>query len=276
MIRAFIFVLLLCLNLFALPNPYDGVAKIRKCSASVVKFAGQKDSDQVLLLSNGHCVSSELLGADAIVDRAYRDVATIYRGKTPLIVGSLNVTRIVYATMSGTDVAILSTDLTYKELKQKLHILPLELGEHLPLSGDSLSVSSGNLEQSYRCCASGIVNVLKEDKWQWHNALRINKSSGCFITAGASGSPVLDEAGKIVALINTGNEGGAACSLHSPCEIGPNGSIEAYKDAIYAVDVSMLNACFRSGKFEFSKECALAKPQIHYINILPLDGKHPH
>ncbi|MFU2078983.1 hypothetical protein ACLQ91_00125 [Avibacterium endocarditidis] len=40
--------------LAAVPAPYDGMVKIRKCSAAVVQFAGQPDSDKVLLLTNGH------------------------------------------------------------------------------------------------------------------------------------------------------------------------------------------------------------------------------
>lgn len=268
MIKVFALSFLLGGILFASSASYDAIAKIRNCSASVVKFTGQNSFDKALLLTNGHCVSNKLLGADAIVDAPYRDVATIYRGKTPLIVGSLVVDRIVYATMSDTDVAILRTNLTYDEIKQKLRIMPKQIAKAMPSIGDSVDVVSGNLEQSYHCKVSGSVALVKEDKWQWRNVVRIAKSSECQIVPGASGSPVTDLDGKITALINTGNNDGLSCVIHNPCEIDSNGAISVVKDAVYAVDVEMLDSCFVGGKFEFSDKCTLAKPQIHMIHSI--------
>lgn len=256
-------------------SAYDAMAKIRNCSASVIQFEGQKENDKVLLLTNGHCVNHQLLAADTMINRPYTDIANIYRGNTPLIVGSLTIDNIIYATMTNTDIAILRTTLTYQEFKEKLHLEPLKIADTQLSKGQSVSVASGYLERYYQCQVEDIVNSVKEDKWQWHPVTRLVKSDTCLITHGASGSPVIGTAGKIVALINTGSQSGQPCSLHNPCEVDINGKMMVKKEAIYAVDTRMLNSCFPNGELSFTPKCTLVKPQISIIHTLPLyDPEH--
>ncbi|BFQ94353.1 serine protease [Gallibacterium anatis] len=262
--------------LAAVPALYDGMAKIRGCSAAVVQFEGQSDSDKVLLLTNGYCVSRELDAANAIVDRAYSDIATVYRGNTPLIVGSLPIDRIVYATMTQTDLAILRTGISYAELKDKLRIQPRQIAQQLPSAGDAVHVVSGNLEQHYQCQIAAQVNAVKEDKWQWQPAFRLTPSDSCQIKAGASGSPVINSDGSIVAVINTGNQDGESCTLNNSSEVDGQGQISVKKGAIYAVDSHMLGVCLQGGVLNLEEPCLQTKPQIHFFHTLPLpDGERP-
>lgn len=256
--------------LAAAPTTYDGMAKIRNCSASIVEFAGQKDSDKVLLLTNGHCVSKDFATIDAMINQPYSDVATVYRGNTPLIVGSLTVDKIIYATMTNTDIAILRTNMSYGDLKQKLRISPREISSALPKAGDNVSAASGNLEQRYTCKVDGIAQMVKEDKWQWIEVARLVKSEECNILPGASGTPVVDKDGKIVAMINTGNQNGRPCTLNNPCEVDASGHTSVNKDAFYAIDIRMLNACFKNGELDISSACSLTKPQVNFAHSLPL------
>lgn len=272
----FLFTLLSSHMALAAPAAYDAMAKIRNCSASVIQFEGQKDSDNVLLLTNGHCVSCNLSTTDAIINQPYSDVVTLYRGNTPLIVGSLSIDQIVYATMTNTDLAILRTDLSYQNLQDKLRLAPRKISNQLPEKNDAVSVTSGHLEQHYRCQVDDIINAVREDQWQWHPAVRLKPSEACQIKPGASGAPVMNNEGKIVALINTGNQEGQSCTLNNPCEIDASGQISVNKGAVYAVDTRMLNACFPNGKLNLSEECPLTKPQIHIIHTLPLPDPEHH
>lgn len=261
--------------LFAAPAAYDAIAKIRGCSASLIQFYGQKDNDKVLLLTNGHCVSQQLATTDAIINRPHFDIARIYRGNVPLIVGSLNIDHIVYATLTDTDVAILRTTLTYGELKEKLRLMPRRITSTLPAVGDRVTITSGNLEQSYRCQVDGTVEFVKEDKWQWHKVTRLMQTNDCDIVPGASGSPVLNSVGNIVAIINTGNLDGKSCILDNPCEVNDKGQSTVRKGAIYATRTEMLNACFPNGELTFTDTCELTKPQIKIIHSLPLAPNNP-
>jgi hypothetical protein len=139
--------------------------------------------------------------------KLYRDNGAPLRAKT---------TRLIFATMTGTDVAIYELALTYREL-QAQGIFPLELDLEPPRIGESVSVISRRKMQSFNCHIENITDT-NEGGYLFSNSLRL--SSDCQQTNGTSGSPIISQmTGLVVGIANSYNKDGKACTNHNPCEI---------------------------------------------------------
>ena len=95
---------------------------LSNCSASLVRFPTSVSTDRALMLTNGHCTSDALGARDAVADEPVVRSVTLLAsdGSTA---GIVNTTRIVYATMWKTDVALYELDSTYQQIANKYGVM---------------------------------------------------------------------------------------------------------------------------------------------------------
>ncbi|PBC84779.1 MULTISPECIES: serine protease [unclassified Streptomyces] len=240
---------------------FAGTVALSNCSGSVVRMPTSQSNDPALVMSNGHCLESGMPGAgEVIVDQPSSRSFTLLN-KSAGRAGTIRATKVVYATMTDTDVTLYQTSSTYAQIEQKYGIKPLELATGHPAKGAAISVVSGYWKKIYSCNIDGFVPTLKEGEWTWKDSVRYTPQ--CKTIGGTSGSPVIDNAtGKVAAINNTGNEDGEKCTVNNPCEVDENGNVTVHQGTNYAEETYGIPKCFGAGnKLDLSAAgCALPKP----------------
>lgn len=224
-----------------------GSAIINGCSASVISTGSSQLTDKALLLTNGHCANRRPPHGKAFGPRPNKSIVTVSGAAGNAIVRT-STTHLLYATMTGTDVAVYRLTDTYAELAQSgVRVLPLS--ESGPEIGDSLTLSSGNAQTTFTCEADAIVPTLRETGYKLRDAIRYGRSDSCEPEGGTSGSPLVDSrTGEIVAIHNTHNYGdGRPCGEGNPCEVDADGKVTSVKRRGYAQQTAGLVKCVVAG-----------------------------
>ncbi|MFD2417278.1 trypsin-like serine protease [Amycolatopsis pigmentata] len=223
----------------------EGSVTLSNCAGSVVRTPASRPDDPALMLTNGHCVLPQLPapGAALVDQPADRDVPIADPHGYPQATAHAN--RLVYATMSGTDIALYRLDKTYAQLSAegakvfRLGSAPLRAGDSLTMLTDSSRLS---------CTAEAVVPHLREDGYQQDNSIRYTTSGSCSPQHGTSGSPLLAPDGiTVVGIHNTHNVDGAQCTGNNPCEVDQNGNVTAVKGRGYGQQVDQIAACLATG-----------------------------
>jgi hypothetical protein len=151
----------------------------------------------------------------------------------------LNSDKILYATMTNTDIAILSLNHTWHELAEYglsgLRIYPESLKENMEIQ----RLERYPTFSKYNCLVEKIIPKLVESQWSWVESFR----HGCENWGGASGSPIIDRnSGLLVGIHNTANEEGKSCTENNPCEIYTDGQVEVYPGKGYGQSIEKLRS----------------------------------
>ncbi|MEV7419456.1 trypsin-like serine protease [Streptomyces sp. NPDC089919] len=229
-----------------IPN-VEGSATVGNCLGSVVRPPTARPQDPALVMTNGHCVpSGRPAPGKALVDRpadlknpvAIRDSA----GYTQT---TARATRLVYATMTGTDVALYRLDKTYAQLAKegakvfRLSTTPMRRGDRLSMAYTSSRPA---------CTVEAVVPHLREGGYQQDRSVRYATSDTCFSRAGHSGSALLAPDGNtVVGINNTHNNDGEQCTDNNPCEVGRDGSVTAVQGRSYGQQVHQIAGCLTPG-----------------------------
>lgn len=237
-----------------------GDVQLNGCIASVVRTPDAEPQDPALLLTNGHCVQGTRPAVgSALVDQPAGfsfDIAD-HDGYPRT---SAKVTRLVYATMTGTDVALYRVDKTYAQLAAA-HAKVFTLGTKPMLANEKVDVLGGAYRQP--CTVAAVVPHLREGGYQLDNAVRTPRTDKCILGPGYSGSAMIAPDGNtVVGIHNTSNQGnGAACSDGNPCEVGADGKVTSVPNAAYGEQVDMIPGCFDKGSvLDLTKPgCTLTK-----------------
>ncbi|MDX8029569.1 serine protease [Lentzea sp. BCCO 10_0856] len=240
---------------------FTGTVKLDNCSGSLVRLPGSAPADKALVLTNGHCV--ELMKAGQVyVDKTPPQPRTFkLLNSSGAEIGTLSSTKIVYATMTGTDAAFYQLNTTYGQIQQQYRIPALELSASHPVAKTDIRVVSGYWKKIYSCQVDGFVHQLKEAGWTWRDSLRY--TSSCNTIGGTSGSPIIDNtSGKVVGVNNTGNESGGRCTMNNPCEVDAAGKVTVRKGINYGQQTFGFVSCFGPGTtLNLSLPgCKVAKP----------------
>lgn len=225
-----------------------GTIGLNNCSGSVVKLIGSSKTDNVIMLTNGHCIGmGSYNGRFPAMGEVFQNVeikrSVFLLDKYSETVAEVSTTSLLYATMTDTDMALYELDITYEILQNKFQIEPLILSDKSPEPGDQVEVVSGFHHVGFSCEIDRIIPQLKEVDWIWKNSFRY-KIEGCDTYGGTSGSPVIDtQTREVVAIHNTGNDDGELCTMMNPCEIYPTGEIVASKGSSYGQNTSNLYTC---------------------------------
>jgi hypothetical protein len=257
---------------------YNGVGLISYqsyglCTAFFLNTGGE-DNSPAYAMTNGHCydVDERLTAKEIIINKPS---ALIF--KLNYFVNSKNsfrptrVRRVVYATMKGTDLAILELEATFKQL-MKEGFTPLTIEDVPPSPGEPIEIIGIPMSQILQgrrflhrsVCQVGESVNLREDIYTWEKAIRHR----CSALGGMSGSPVISlKTNSVVGIHNTSIREQALrlpeCSEDRPCEVGKDGKIATFPQENYAQKVSNVPSCFDSkGIFNLNLPlCKLEKPK---------------
>ncbi len=123
--------------------------------------------------------------------------------------------QLLFATMTGTDLAIYELAESYEELALK-DIHPLTLASENPAQGQEVTTISKRKNSKFSCRIDKITDTL-EGGYSFQSAMRMSEE--CRQINGTSGSPVIDSrTGEVVAIANTFNKNGKRCKDNNPCE----------------------------------------------------------
>ncbi|OXM52016.1 trypsin-like serine protease [Amycolatopsis alba] len=229
-----------------IPN-IEGTAEVGSCKGAVVRAATARPEDPALALTNGHCVpSGRPAPGKALVDRPAdlpRPVTIADREGYPKT--SARATRLVYATMTGTDIALYRLDKTYAQLAKegakvfRLTTTPMRAGDRLLMAYSS---------SRPRCTVETVVPHLREAGYQQDDSVRYAASDTCVSGPGYSGSALLSRDGQtVVGINNTHNRDGENCTEGNPCEVGRDGAVKVLKGRSYGQQVFRISACLTKG-----------------------------
>ena len=220
---------------------FEGILELSNCSGSLVRFDDSNDADQALVLTNGHCVQMLDPGKVLINQKASRSFSVLDAKAAKI--GTVRAQRLLYATMTKTDMALYQLVETYQNISSKYKIDPLTIAREAPSTGTDIEIISGYWKRGYSCSIEAQIYVLKEGGWSWQDSLRYSRP-GCETIGGTSGSPVIATGTRtVVAINNTGNESGRKCDVNNPCEVDENGKITYQKGLSYAQQTYWLYSC---------------------------------
>ncbi|MBZ6097164.1 trypsin-like serine protease [Streptomyces olivaceus] len=235
----------------------EGTVDLSGCAGSVVRTPSSRPQDPAMVLTNGHCVQGQWPApGTAAVDRpADREVQIADRQGYPQTTARTK--RLMYATITGTDIALYRLDKTYAQLAAE-GAKVFRLTSTSVRAGDPLTVAS--LGTRHHCTAEAVVPHLREGGYQLDNSIRYATSDDCAPWHGDSGSALLAPDGDtVVGIHNTHNDNGEQCTDNNPCEVGPDGEATSHQGRSYGQQVHMITDCLAEGsKLDLSRQgCTL-------------------
>ncbi len=242
---------------------FEGIVKLNNCSGSLIKLEGQSNDAMAIVMTNGHCVPRGLFGGflkpgEVWSNKAVNRRMKIFKDAETLF--NITATKIIYATMTDTDMALYELDETYNEIMKRTGVTALSLSSQRPVAGTNIEIISGYWERGYSCAIDGFVYSLLEADWTFTDSIRYTK--GCDTIGGTSGSPIIATATReVIAINNTSNVSGERCTMNNPCEVDSAGNYFVQKGLRYGQQTYDVYSCLTAQK-ELSLEvpgCNLPK-----------------
>jgi V8-like Glu-specific endopeptidase len=248
---------------------FQGIIALSNCSGSLVRFTTSAPTDKAMMLTNGHCVSRGPFGGmiqpgEVIVNESASYNVDLLDPSGNSIM-SLTSSRILYATMTSTDVGLFELTNTYAEIEAKTGTHALIIADHLPAMGMDIQIPSGYWKRTYACQTEAIIPELHEADWTFKRSIRYSQP-GCETIGGTSGSPLVSaQTGEVIGINNTGNEDGEECTINNPCEIDESGNKTVRKGRSYGQQTYLFYGCLSAPgsaeRFDLKKPgCELPKP----------------
>nr|WP_296071669.1 serine protease [uncultured Actinoplanes sp.] len=234
---------------------------LSNCSASLVRYPSSVSSDRAMMLTNGHCYEGGFLGAGQVLQNRTSSRSGTLLNSAGRSVTTVRADRVLYATMTGTDVTLYRLTSTFATLQSRYGAVAYTLSASHPADGASIAIPSGYWKQIWNCKIDGFVGSLREDVWTWRDSIRYDVN--CDTIHGTSGSPLVDTAsGQIVGINNTGNDDGQMCTLNNPCEVNPDGTTSAYQGQSYGQQTYWFTTCLTTTRtIDLNRAgCLLTKP----------------
>jgi hypothetical protein len=242
---------------------FTSIVALNNCSGALIRFKTSRDSDAAVVMTNGHCYEGGFLDPGEVAvnkpsSRSFRVLTPDSRGT----VVTLRASKLLYATMTGTDLALYKVNETYGDLRKAHGLEPLVLSDSRPTSGSPMRVVSGYWKRIYACNVSSFIPELREGDWTFTDSIKFSRP-GCETIGGTSGSPILHaETREVIGINNTGNESGRSCTVNNPCEVDDKGKVTVEKGASYGQQTYQVYGCLAAdNSIDLTLEsCALAKP----------------
>ena len=241
---------------------FTGIAALSNCSASLVRYAESVGTDKALVLTNGHCYEGGFLQpGQVLVNKSSTRSITLLKPDSSRA-GTVRASRILFGTMTKTDMIVYQVNETYASIKSRLNVTPLTLAKQGPANGAGMAVVSGYWKRIYTCSVQATIPQLREGDWTWQNSIKYQQP-GCETIGGTSGSPVVSTStGEVIGVNNTGNEDGEQCTVNNPCEVDADGNVTVDQGAAYGQQTWWLYTCLTANRtIDLNKiGCELPKP----------------
>jgi len=242
---------------------FAGIVALDDCSGSLVRLPQAKDSDYALVLTNGHCYEGGFFqSGQVLVNQPSSRTFQLFDQKLNTV-GELQAQRVLFGTMTRTDITLYETNQTYAQIAKDFGIQALPVSADHPTKGQALDVLSGYWQKGYSCHIDNFVHELHEGDWTFTDSVRYSKP-GCEIIPGTSGSPVLSKGTRaVIAINNTLNENGERCTVDNPCEVDAQGHVTVSKGTGYGQETYWLTTCSDStGHLDLHQPgCLLPQPR---------------
>ncbi|HLE00426.1 MAG TPA: serine protease [Bdellovibrionota bacterium] len=243
---------------------FTAIVALNNCSGSLVRLTTSLGSDDAMVLTNGHCLEGGFLSpGHAVVNKPSNRTFKLLSSNGNKILGTLQARRILYGTMTNTDMALYGLTESYDAIEKKYSVRPLTIARNRSASDRRIAIASGYWKRIYSCSIDTFINELREANWIWKDSIRYSKP-GCETIGGTSGSPIIDaETYEVVGVNNTGNEDGGRCTMNNPCEVDSNGNVTVLPQASYGQQIYWVYDCLDSGNtFDLSRPgCLLTRPK---------------
>ncbi len=225
---------------------FEGIVALDNCSGSLVRYVNSKDQDKAMVLTNGHCYERGFIRSGTYLANIPSNRSFNVLNANGNSVGRVRATRLLYGTMTKTDMALYEVALSFAEIQSQYGVRALTLADTQPSVGLAIEVISGYWNRGYRCQVESIVPELREDSWTWVDAIRYSRP-GCEVIGGTSGSPIVASGSRtVVGVNNTGNESGGKCTRNNPCEVDEAGNIFYKKGYSYGEQTYWVYSCLNS------------------------------
>jgi V8-like Glu-specific endopeptidase len=227
----------------SLSYDFEGIVKLSNCSGSLIIFNGMPTTAKAIVMTNGHCIQKPggyLNPGEVWSNRPISRSMKVFDRNMKL--HNIQTTKILYATMTNTDVAFYELDKSYDEIFKASQVRPFDLDTIRPLDGQSIDIISGYWDRGYSCNIHSFIHNLKEGAWTWTDSIRYTPT--CDTIGGTSGSPIIARGErKVIAINNTSNESGQSCTLNNPCEVNSNGDINVEQGVRYGQQTFQVYTC---------------------------------
>ncbi|GIF43054.1 S1 family peptidase [Actinoplanes xinjiangensis] len=234
---------------------------LNNCSASLVRFPTSVGTDSAMMLTNGHCYEGGFIAAGRVIQNVSSTRTGTLLNSSGGSVARVRANRVIYATMTGNDVALYRLNTTFAALSSSYGAVPLTISAAHPAAGTSIGIPSGYWKRVWNCSIDGFVTTLREDTWTWKDSVRYN--AGCDTIGGTSGSPIVSTAtGELIGINNTGNESGGRCTLNNPCEVSASGVVTVLQGRSYGQQTYWFTTCLSATRtIDLTVSgCLLTKP----------------
>jgi V8-like Glu-specific endopeptidase len=246
------------------PTSYAGVVALSNCSGSFVRFTTSKGTDRGMVLTNGHCYERGLIAAGTAVanvasSRRFRLLSPSGTGN----VGRVTASRVLYGTMTTTDMLLYELTETYDRIASRLSTTPLTIADKRPEAGERISIPSGYWRRTYSCAIDTFIPKLLEGTWTFRDSIKYSEP-GCEVIGGTSGSPIVRaETREVIGINNTGNMDGERCTIDNPCEVDDAGNVVVDQGGSYGQELYLVYACITArNTFDLTLPgCTLTRPR---------------
>ncbi|MEV8373232.1 S8 family serine peptidase [Kribbella sp. NPDC056861] len=236
---------------------------LSNCSASLVRFPSSHDDDRAMMLTNGHCYDLDRLRPGVVVtDEPSSRKGTLLNAEGAAS-GTVEADRLLYATMTGTDIALYRLTDSYSAVKARTGLNPLTIRDKQAAGDEQLFIPSSYWKHTWDCRGQGLVYQVKEAGWVWRDSLRY--AEPCDTIHGTSGSPIVDSKRRdIIGINNTGNDSGESCTFDNPCEVDQAGKVTVDQGRSYGQQTWWITTCVDPDTRVFDTarpKCVLPKNQ---------------
>jgi len=220
---------------------------LSNCSAALVRYPSSVSTDRAMMLTNGHCYEGGFLSAGQVLQNRTSSRSGTLLNSSGSSLGTVRADRVLYATMTGTDVTLYRLTSTYATLSSRYGATALTIASSRAAAGSSIAIPSSYWKRIWNCKIDSYVGTLREGEWTWRDSIRYD--TACDTIHGTSGSPIVSAAsGQIVGINNTGNDDGEMCTLNNPCEVAADGTTRAYQGQSYGEETYWFTTCLTTSR----------------------------
>jgi len=154
----------------AVPANLTATIRLSNCSAALVRYPTSLSTDRAMMLTNGHCFEGGFLAAgQVIINRNSGRRGTLLNSSGSSVL-RLTADRVLYATMTGTDVTLYRLTTTFGAIQSATGVSARTISASHPVAGDTF-VPSGFFARVFNCDIERFVPTLREDRWTWHDSI---------------------------------------------------------------------------------------------------------